>query len=301
MPLRIRTTFLGAFLICASQIAPAADSTPIPLWPEDHPEVASIPLAERPVLRVFRSEEATPAGLTVLICPGGGYSGLAIDHEGLQPAHWWNALGVDAVVLSYRRGQKHPHPAPLHDAQRALRRIRASTDDWGLRTQQVGVMGFSAGGHLASTLSTHFDQGDAASVDPVDRVSCRPDFAVLCYPVITFTKPHMHAGSRRNLLGESPAPELIENLSNERQVTAETPPTFLFHTTADSVVPVENSIDYFEALVRRQVPAELHVFQNGAHGIGLAPGDPVTGEWTNRLRDWLTVQGIIPPQGATSP
>jgi hypothetical protein len=171
--------------------------------------------------------------------------------------------------------------------------MRAHADELGTAADRVGVMGFSAGGHLASTVSTHFDAGKADSEDPIERHSSRPDFAILCYPVISFVADFSHRGSARNLLGENPDPGLLESLSNDTQVTDETPPTFLFHTGEDKGVPVQNCLVYYRALVEHGVPAELHVYQNGPHGVGLAPGDPVLSTWKERLHDWLQVSGFL--------
>jgi hypothetical protein len=171
----------------------------------------------------------------VVVCPGGGYAKLAMDHEGRQVAEWLNSLGVAAFVLKYRLGPRYRHPAPLEDAKRALRLVRSRASEFRIAPDRIGVWGFSAGGHLASTLATHFDAGNPAAADPIERVSCRPDFAILAYPVISFASEYAHKGSRRNLLGDNPDPALVENLSNEKQVTAQTPPTFLFHTNEDQL------------------------------------------------------------------
>jgi len=246
------------------------------------------------VLRVYPAPPELATGAGIVVCPGGGYWLHATDHEGQQVAKWLNRIGVSAFVLHYRLGKQHPHPAPLQDAQRALRHVRAHATELGVAPDRIGIMGFSAGGHLASTAATHFDAGDPASADPVERVSSRPDFAILGYPVITLSEPFRHDGSRRNLLGDrADDPELVDALSNEKQVTAETPPTFLFHTTEDGAVPVENSLAFYAALRRAGVPAELHVYQFGPHGVGLAPGDPVLASWTDRLADWLRTTGLL--------
>ncbi|HLH16284.1 MAG TPA: alpha/beta hydrolase [Bryobacteraceae bacterium] len=228
-----------------------------------------------------------------MVCPGGGYSHLAMDHEGDQVARWLNSLGVAAFVLKYRLGPKYHHPVELGDAQRAIRTVRARAEAYRVMPDRVGIMGFSAGGHLASTAATHFDGGNAMAADPIDRASSRPDFAVLCYPVISFTTPYVHRGSLRALLGDTPDPKLVENLSNELQVTAQTPPTFLFHTSDDPVVPVENSILFYQALRKAGVPAELHVYEHGPHGVGLAATDATLGTWPARLADWLRVRGLL--------
>lgn len=262
------------------------------LWPNGAPGAAGNEEADRPGLWAYPLAGDSPAG-AVVVCPGGGYGTLAVQHEGHEVARWLNANGVAAFVLRYRIAPRYRHPAPLADVQRAIRLVRARAKEWHVDPCRVGVMGFSAGGHLASTVATHFDQGDGG-MDEVDRQSCRPDFAILCYPVISLVTPHAHAGSRRNLLGEEPDAELVKFLSNELQVTAETPPTFLFHTDADAGVVPENSILFYLALRRAGVPAELHIYERGPHGVGLAAEDPVLGSWAERLRDWLRGRGVAP-------
>jgi acetyl esterase/lipase len=228
----------------------------------------------------------------VIVCPGGGYSGLSMDKEGDQIAKWLNSIGVTAFVLKYRLGPKYHHPVELGDAQRAIRTVRANAVEYRVMPERVGIMGFSAGGHLASTAGTHFDAGEAAAADPIDRISSRPDFLVLCYPVISLME-FAHQGSKRNLLGENPDPKLVENLSNQLQVTAKTPPTFLFHTTTDGTVPVENSVMFYAALRKAGVPAELHIYENGPHGVGLGQTDEALSSWPARLADWMRFHGWL--------
>jgi acetyl esterase/lipase len=265
----------------------------IVLWPGGVPGAVGNEDADRPTLTVYLppAERAVPTG--VVVCPGGGYAKLAMDHEGRQVAEWLNSLGVAAFVLKYRLGPRYRHPAPLEDAKRALRLVRSRAGEFRIAPDRIGVWGFSAGGHLASTLATHFDAGNPTAADPVERVSCRPDFAILAYPVISFASEYAHKGSRRNLLGDNPDPALVENLSNEKQVTAQTPPTFLFHTNEDQGVPAENSVLFYLALRRAGVPAELHIYERGRHGVGLAPDDPVLSSWPQRLADWLRVRGLL--------
>lgn len=250
------------------------------LWPGGAPGARGQEDADKPSITWYAAPQ--PNGAAVLVCPGGGYRTLAMDHEGKQIAQWYNSLGVTAVVLKYRLGPRYHHPAMLDDARQAIRTIRARAAEFKLDPAKVGVMGFSAGGHLAATLSTHFQPGE------------RPDFAVLCYPVISFTTRYTHSGSMKNLLGDPPDPALAWDLSNELRVTAETPPTFLFHTNADTGVPPENSILYYMALRTAGVPAEMHIYQDGRHGVGLAQSDPVLATWPARLKDWLGVRGVIP-------
>jgi acetyl esterase/lipase len=247
---------------------------------------------DKPKITVYRAAADKATGGAVVVCPGGGYQVVAADHEGKQVAEWLNSLGVSAFVLQYRLGPRYHHPAPLQDAQRAIRLIRSRAQQWGVDPKRVGVLGFSAGGHLASTAATHFDDGRPDAADAVDREGCRPDFAVLCYAVISLQDPAAHAGSRRNLLGDAPDPALVEQLSNERQVTARTPPTFLWHTADDGAVPVANSLLFFEALTKAGVPGELHVFPHGPHGVGLAAGDPSLSQWPHLCAVWMEGLGV---------
>ena len=277
-------------------------SEPILLWPDGAPGAVGEEPVDKPTVQLMLAPEEDNTGAMVVICPGGGYGALAYDHEGFQVGKWFNSFGVNAAVVKYRLGPRYHHPAPLQDAQRAIRYVRLHADELGIDSARVGIMGFSAGGHLASTVSTHFDAGDSESDDPVARMSSRPDFTVLCYPVISLMSDFGHRGSARNLLGENPDPELLKSLSNETQVTSETPPTFIFHTAEDPGVPVMNALVYYQALVKNDVLAELHVYQFGPHGVGLASGDPVTSTWTKRLADWMKVNNWLAPQerGAVS-
>ena len=229
----------------------------------------------------------------MIICPGGSYVNLAMNHEGRQVANFLNSQGVIAFVLKYRLGPKYHHPIELDDIQRAIRTLRSHSTDWHIAADKIGIMGFSAGGHLAMSASTHFDAGQATAADPIDRVSSRPDFAVLGYPVISLVEPWTHQGSKNALLGPNADPELAKSLSGEQAVTPETPTTFIFQTNADTTVPAENATYYFLALRKAKVPAELHVFQNGPHGVGLAMDDPALSEWSKLLTNWLRLHAII--------
>lgn len=261
---------------------PAAQS----LWPGGAPGALGETEKDQPTLTPWIAKN--PNGQAVVVCPGGGYGALAMDHEGKQIAQWLNSQGISAFVLKYRLGPQYRHPAMLHDAQRAIRTVRAKAGEWKVDPRRIGVWGFSAGGHLAATAATHFDGGRAGDTDPIERASSRPDFAILAYPVITFTQEEVvHKGSRRNLLGETPDPALVEMLSNEKQVTKETPPAFLFHTNEDTGVPPENSVLFYLALRRAGVPAELHIYEKGPHGVGLAWSDLALSSWPGRLADWL--------------
>jgi acetyl esterase/lipase len=272
---------------------PPATQPRLLLWPNGAPLAMGTEEKDTPWLWLYPAPPETANGSAVVICPGGGYGGLATAHEGNEVAKFFNSLGVHAFVLKYRLSP-YRHPVPMLDVQRALRLVRANAADWKVNPERVGVMGFSAGGHLASTAATHFDEGQTTAEDPVDRLSCRPDFAVLCYPVISFTTEYVHAGSRKNLLGENPDPELVQSLSNELQVTERTPPTFLFHTGEDKGVPPENSVLFYMALRKAKVPAEMHLYERGPHGVGLVLNDPILGTWSARLAGWLKTRGLIP-------
>ncbi len=263
------------------------------LWPQEAPGAVGTEDADKPSLTVYLPPEDKATGTAVVVCPGGGYGFLARGHEGKDPAEWLNRHGVAAFVLQYRIAPRYHHPAPLQDAQRALRTVRARAREWHVNPNRVGIWGFSAGGHLASTAATHFDAGKPDADDPVERVGCRPDFAILCYPVISLLPPYAHGGSRDNLLGKHPDPELVKSLCNDLRVTAQTPPTFLFHTDEDAGVLPENSVLFYLALKKAKVPAEMHIYEKGKHGVGLAPGDPVLSSWTGRLADWLKGRGLL--------
>jgi acetyl esterase/lipase len=233
-----------------------------------------------------------------VICPGGGYGSLAKDHEGHQPAHWFNEQGVSAFVLHYRLGsQGHHYPAQLADVQRAIRWVRSCAEQYQLDPQRIAVMGFSAGGHLASMAATLFEEKAYDSSDEVDQVSARPDFAILCYPVISLDSAVTHSGSRKNLLGPERAADdaFARKLSSELNVTERTPPTFLFQTDEDTAVPAENAIRFYLALRAKKIPAELHSYQRGPHGVGLYLGDPILGTWSKHLSDWLRTNAFFSP------
>ncbi|HPP01115.1 MAG TPA: alpha/beta hydrolase [bacterium] len=263
------------------------------LWPEGAPGAKGTEEKDKPALTVYLPE-GNATGAAVVICPGGGYGGLAMDHEGRQVAQWLNQAGIAGLILKYRIAPDYQHPAPMQDALRAMRLARAHAEEWHIDPGKIGIMGFSAGGHLASTVGTHFDYGQPAAADPVERLSSKPNFMILVYPVITMINDYTHRGSRKNLLGENPDPALIKNLSNHLQVLAYSPPTFLVHTMNDAAVPVENSLLFYQALRYQGVPAEMHLFEQGPHGFGLAPNDPVLSHWPALCLNWLKVRQIIP-------
>jgi len=257
------------------------------LWPEGAPGALGNEEKDIPTLTPYLPDPSIATGAAVVICPGGGYGGLA-SHEGKDYALWLNELGVAGFVLKYRLGSNgYRHPRMLEDAARAVRLVRAKTGDWKVDAKRVGIMGSSAGGHLASTLLTHFDSGNPRATDPIERQSSRPDLGILCYAVISMGT-NTHQGSKNNLLGNDPSPELVKLLSNELQVTPQTPRCFIWHTYEDAAVKVENSLDFATALRKAGVPFDLHIYQEGRHGIGLANGHP----WTKDCAYWLKLQGF---------
>ena len=267
------------------------DPQTFPLWENGAPGALGHEDSDIPTLTYY---PALRGALTaVIVAPGGGYRGLAMNHEGRQIANWLNAAGISAFVLKYRLGPRYHHPIELGDAQRAIRLVRTHAAEYGFKPDRIGMMGFSAGGHLTSTAETHFDSGNPDAPDPIDRASSRPDFAILCYAVISFVAPYSHRGSAEALLGDSPDPKLLEYLSSDLQVTPQTPPTFLFSTSEDTTVPSENSVAFYLALHKAHVPAELHIFQHGPHGVGLDLGDPALGEWPTLLINWLRGLGLL--------
>jgi acetyl esterase/lipase len=261
------------------------------LWEKGAPGALGDADVDKPAITIFRATGA--GGTSVIVAPGGGYRNLSMDKEGRQVASWFNAMGVTAFVLRYRLGPRYHHPIELGDAQRAIRLVRSRAMQLGIAPDRIGMMGFSAGGHLTATAGTHFDDGNREASDPVDRVSSRPDFLILAYPVISFDPAIAHRGSEQSLLGDNPDPKLIQELSDELQVTAKTPPAFLFHTNADTTVPAENSVRFYLALRQAKVPAEIHIFQNGPHGVGLDLGDPALSQWPVLLTNWLRGRGLL--------
>jgi len=265
-----------------------------PLWANGAPGALGHEAKDIPTLTVFQPAPEKATGAAMVICPGGGY-GMLADHEGSAYARWFNELGITAFVLKYRLGSAgYRHPVMLQDAARALRTVRARAAEWQLDPKRIGIIGSSAGGHLASTLLTHFDAGDPGSPDVIERVSSRPDMGILCYAVITMGR-FTHADSKANLLGQNPSPELVANLSNELQVTSNTPPCFIWHTEEDKVVPVENSLQFAEACRRAGVPFALHIYLHGAHGLGLGTRSrdaALRHPWVRDCEFWLKEAGF---------
>lgn len=275
-----------------------------PTWEKDEPipemttgQGGRLSFVHEPVLDIYHAKGANRTGAAVVICPGGGYRILAYNHEGRDVARWLNNNGITGIILRYRMFP-YRHPVPMMDVQRALQTARSKADDWALDPGRIGVLGFSAGGHLASTAAVHHKAADPDSDDPIKRVSSRPDFAVLIYPVVTM-RAWMHGGSRRNLLGQEPSDNLIALLSNEEQVDANTPPAFLVHSKDDRVVKIKNSEMFLAALKKHDVPGELMVFDTGGHGYGLGRASNNTDKthetdaWPKRCIEWFNEQGIL--------
>jgi len=280
----------GGAAVAQTASAAAPPPQPMLLWPNGAPGAKGTAPSDEPAITVYLPAQ-NPTRTGIVVCPGGGYHMLATDWEGTKVAAWLNARGVAAFVLRYRLGPRYHYPVELLDAQRALRTVRSRAAQYGLDPDRIGIWGFSAGGHLASTAGTHFDNGNPESPDPIEHASSRPDFMVLAYPVISMEPGTTHVGSLHNLLGDQPNPMLMNELSNETQVTTQTPPTFLYATTADKTVPVMNSILFYEALLRAGVPVEMHIFQVGNHGSGLGQKVPELRLWPVLLQNWLQLHG----------
>ncbi len=293
------------FIMVFSSLLISGQNYVVPLYPGDIPnfkntgshekisstDIIAISDVQNPDISVYLPSKKFSTGQAVVICPGGGYWILAYDLEGTDIARYLNSIGVAGIVLKYRLptygNVMEPHKAPLMDAQRAMRLVRYNAKKWNIDTTKIGIMGFSAGGHLASTLGTHFDYGNKVSADSIERLSCRPDFMILMYPVITFTDASTHTGSRDALLGKNPDKNLLAYYSNELQVRKDTPPAFFVHADNDTGVPVENTLLMYRALRANNIPAELHILSEGEHGFGLGIGNDHIASWTNSLKLWL--------------
>jgi acetyl esterase/lipase len=287
-----RSALVGIF-VCWMSTASAIEPQTLRLWEADAPNATGKEDKDIPTVIVYLPEGKQQTVPALMICPGGGYGGLAVDHEGHQIAKWANEMGMAGIIVLYRhRGRGYGHPNPLLDAQRAIRLTRHHAEAWKIDPKRVGMIGFSAGGHLTSTVLTHFDSGRSDATDAIDRQSSRPDFGILCYPVIALGESYTHLGSQKNLLGASPSEELVKELSNEKRVTAETPPTFLWHTAEDKVVAAENSLRFYSSMVTAGVKGELHVFPFGRHGLGLAAGHSGAQQWPELCKNWLKEIGM---------
>lgn len=295
---------LVATLLMTATTSCALAQTVLPLWPEGVPGARAIGLeridgghvanvSEPSLMRVGPAVDR-PNGTAVIVAPGGGYVRLAYEREGTQYAAWLSTLGVTTFVLKYRM-QEFGHPAPLQDVLRAVRLLRSRAAEFRIDPDRIGVMGSSAGGHLAASAGTLFDHPLGRTGHALDQVSGRPDFLMLMYPVIAMEGPAAHAGSRKALLGASPAPDLVRLMSLQDQVTPRTPPTLLMHTQADEAVPVENSILFYQALTRAKVPAEMYLFEQGGHGMGMRDGLANASQWPRRAEEWLRSRGLLTP------
>ncbi|HWA24168.1 MAG TPA: alpha/beta hydrolase [Lacunisphaera sp.] len=300
-------------LMCALIVSDTlADNLVIPLWPEGVPTAmrADAPAAKGPIpaeqsdpegriahisvprLTVFPAAQDRPTGTAVIICPGGGYARLSHDREGLQYARWLSTLGVTSFILTNRVGD-FGHPAPLQDVLRAVRIVRSRAAEFKIDPARIGVMGSSAGGHLAASAGTLFDHADGKTGAALDSVNARPDFLILMYPVISMEPGVAHMGSRQQLLGANPDPALVARMSLEQSVTAQTPPTLIIHTQEDGTVPIENSIRFFQALTKAKVPAEFYAFEHGSHGMGMKAGFGTASDWPKRAEEWLRNRGLL--------
>lgn len=248
-----------------------------------------------PYLDMYPAPKEKANCTAVVICPGGAYWGMAVKHEGEQVAKWLNSLGITAFVLKYRLPDdsimENKSIGPLQDGQRAIRIVRSHAKEWGINSNKIGIMGFSAGGHLASTVSTHFNENVYKGED---STSARPDFSLLIYPVISMDTTITHWGSRENLLGKNPSPELVKHFSNELQVNEQTPSAFMALSFDDNAVPIQNSIVYALALQKNKIPCELHLYQSGGHGYGLGNSVNTEGTWPEACRKWLGARGFLP-------
>ncbi len=289
----MKSILTSATLFLSLMLSRAEMQTPIPLWPDGAPGALGTSSNDIPTITPYLCE-SNATGAAMVICPGGGY-GMLAPHEGNDYALWLNQHGVTCFVLKYRLGSNgYHHPAEFQDVTRAMRWVRAHADEFKIDAHRVGIMGSSAGGHLAATLLTHFDAGDTNSADPVERQSSRPDLGILCYALITMGE-FTHQYSKGNLLGTNPPPELVKLLSNELQVTRATPPCFLWTTFEDTVVPMENTMMFAEALRGKRVPFDLHIYQKGGHGMGLKDKAPFAHPhpWANDCLFWLKAQGFV--------
>ena len=273
----------------------ADEPTKILLWPQGAPDAKGDKDSDKPNLTLYLPADDKANGTAVIVCPGGGYGRLSMDKEGKAVAQWLNTLGVTALVLDYRHAGKGYHfPAPLEDAQRAIRLVRTNAETWKIDPSRIGIMGFSAGGHLASTVGTHFDKGNPQAEDTIDRASCRPDFLVLCYSVISMSSEYTHQGSKKNLLGDKPDPDLVQNLSNETQVTSETPPTFLFCTMPTPRCRPKTACSFTWRCARPKcLPSCTFTSRRRTWHRAWPAKDPILSTWKDRLGDWLKTRGLL--------
>lgn len=299
------------FMICIPLMALSQTGEMIPIWPEGIPCENSLKMevvederigrriskVHEPAIEVYLPAESNRNGTGVVICPGGGYAILAWDWEGIEMAKWLNSLGISAFVLRYRLPQWETNACKdkvaLMDGKRAMRYVRSKAKEWKLDPKKIGIMGFSAGGHLASSVSTHFDMGDAKSENPIETVSDRPDFSILIYPVITMDTTYTHMRSRKNLLGASPTKKRASYYANEAQISTQTPPAILIHANDDKGVVPENSIKYYLGLREHGISAALHIFESGGHGFSFAEDKGTVAKWPELCEGWLNEMGLL--------
>ena len=289
-PRMAETVFTLLLVILSSPALMAQSHTPVPLWPDGAPGALGTADSDNPKITIYLPKDRT-TGSGVLVFPGGSYAFLAMDHEGRQIAEWLNHLGVAAFVVQYRYSPYH-HPVEINDAKRAMRYVRSHAAEFKISPDRIGVWGFSAGGHLASTLGTHYDAGNRSSPDLIERVSSRPDFMILAYPVID-PLGGASKGSFENLLGKDADPALVRELSNDLHVNAQTPPTFLMAAGDDDAVSPECALNFYSALLKSRVPAELHIYESGGHGFGLGSTNPRVSSWSQRLAEWMRDRGLL--------
>lgn len=287
------TTLMLAAALADPALQPADVPPPTYLWPDGAPGAVGDEEADKPCLFMYPAPDENNTGAAVVLSPGGGYAVHAMDHEGHHIARFLQSRGITVGVLRYRLGERYRHPAPLQDVSRAIRMTRHHAAKWSIDPNRVGAMGFSAGGHLTSTVSTHYDAGDAESDDPIERQSSRPSFTVLGYPVVSLTASYRHKGSGRRLLGPDATDDQLNELSNDLHVTPDTPPAFLFHTAGDTGVPAQNSLAYAMACANSGVPCEVHLFRYGPHGVGMALADPAASQWRDLLVTWMRQSGFL--------
>jgi acetyl esterase/lipase len=299
----MKLTGLFLFILMISGMAGAQEFT-LKVWPNGAPDSNGITVPEEKFdgvrvrnvseaeMYVFLPSKEINSGCAVVICPGGGYGMEAMDHEGYDMARWLAGKGIAGIVLKYRLPNGHPQ-IPSEDARRALRTVRLHAAEWSIQPDKIGIAGSSAGGHLASTAGTRFDAGNPGSEDPAEKQSCRPDFMLLLYPVITMKEEFTHMGSRNNLLGKGNDLNLIRQYSNEQHVTTETPPVFLVLADNDTGVLPRNSIEFYSALKANKIPAEMHIFDKGGHGFGMRKNNIPADHWPELFVDWLKSTGII--------
>ncbi|MDP4186935.1 MAG: alpha/beta hydrolase [Bacteroidota bacterium] len=296
----MKTKLLLFSLLCFSGSLLSAQEV-IPLWSNSAPGALGDKDEDKPTLTLFPAPKDINTGTAVVICPGGGYTHLAFEKEGTEFAKWFNSFGVSAYVVKYRLNtpvRHYQYPAMFDDATRAMRYVRAHSAEWNINPDKIGIMGFSAGGHLASTVGTHFDQGNANATDNIEKASSRPNFMILGYPVITMNLEFTHRGSHDNLLGKNPTNKMVKYLSNELQVKSNTPATFLALADDDRTVPPQNSVAFYLALKKAGIPAEMHIYNKGGHGFGMAKKDPNLSKWVDNLKNWLITEGFVQKKGA---